>query len=71
MRGTGAGTVGCSQTAYESLLARVEQPGRYLGNERGTVQEDPTVVHLHFALALPDVYEIGQSHPGRQARLRV
>jgi hypothetical protein len=35
--------VGSSQTAYESLLARVEKPGRYLGNERGMVHKDPSV----------------------------
>jgi radical SAM family uncharacterized protein/radical SAM-linked protein len=58
--------VGSSQTAYESLLARVEKPGRYLGNERGTVRKDPTAVQLRFALAFPDVYEIAQSHPGLQ-----
>jgi len=58
--------VGASQTAYEALLARVEKPGRCLGNERGTVLKDPGGVQLRFALAFPDVYEIGQSHPGLQ-----
>lgn len=58
--------MGSSQTAYESLLARVEKPGRYLGNERGVVHKDPSAVQLRFALAFPDVYEIAQSHPGLQ-----
>jgi radical SAM family uncharacterized protein/radical SAM-linked protein len=66
MRRTGAHAVDSRQTAYESLLTAVERPGRYLGNERGMVQKDPTAVQLRFALAFPDVYEIGQSHPGLQ-----
>ncbi|HXQ22499.1 MAG TPA: TIGR03960 family B12-binding radical SAM protein [Candidatus Acidoferrales bacterium] len=55
-----------TRTAYESLLTRVEKPGRYLGNERGMVHKDPASVQLRFALAFPDVYEIAQSHPGLQ-----
>ena len=54
------------RTAYEALLARVDKPGRYLGNERGMVRKDIAAVQLRFALAFPDVYEIGQSHPGLQ-----
>ncbi len=55
----------CSQT-YERLLARVDKPGRYLGNELGVVRKDPAAVALRFALAFPEVYEIAQSHPGMQ-----
>jgi radical SAM family uncharacterized protein/radical SAM-linked protein len=66
MRRTGTDAVGSTQAAYEALLARVEKPGRYLGNERGMVRKDPAGVQLRFALAFPDVYEIGQSHPGLQ-----
>src|SRR5437868_5038964 len=51
---------------YERLLPLVEKPGRYLGNERGTVRKDPTAVRLRFALAFPEVYEIAQSHLGLQ-----
>jgi radical SAM family uncharacterized protein/radical SAM-linked protein len=51
---------------YERLLARVDKPGRYLGNELGTVQKDPATVAVRFALAFPEVYEIAQSHPGMQ-----
>lgn len=54
------------RSAYESLLHRVEKPGRYLGNERGIVRKDTAAVGLRFALAFPDVYEIAQSHPGLQ-----
>ncbi|MGD9762461.1 MAG: TIGR03960 family B12-binding radical SAM protein [Candidatus Binatia bacterium] len=55
----------CAAT-YERLLARVEKPGRYLGNELGTVRKEPATVALRFALAFPEVYEIAQSHPGLQ-----
>lgn len=55
----------CTQT-YERLLATVEKPGRYLGNELGCVRKDPNGVALRFALAFPEVYEIAQSHPGMQ-----
>ena len=55
-----------SAHTYESILARVEKPGRYLGNERGAVRKDPRKVALRFALAFPEVYEIAQSHPGLQ-----
>ena len=55
-----------SPRLYDDLLARVERPGRYLGNERGAVKKDPGSVRLRFALAFPEVYEIAQSHPGLQ-----
>lgn len=55
-----------SPAAYERLLARVEKPGRYLGNEKGAVRKDPASVAVRFALAFPEVYEIAQSHPGLQ-----
>src|SRR5262245_2001263 len=54
------------QHPFESILAQVERPGRYLGNERGAVRKDPRQVALRFALAFPEVYEIAQSHPGLQ-----
>jgi radical SAM family uncharacterized protein/radical SAM-linked protein len=51
---------------YERLLPLVEKPGRYVGNERGTVRKAPDAVRLRFALAFPEVYEIAQSHLGIQ-----
>lgn len=53
------------RAAYEAILARVERPGRYLGNERGMIRKDPAA-KVRFGLAFPDVYEIAQSHPGLQ-----
>src|SRR5436853_5111501 len=52
--------------AYERLLPLVEKPGRYLGNERGSVRKDVSRVRLRLALAFPEVYEIAQSHLGLQ-----
>ena len=52
--------------AYERLLPLVEKPGRYLGNERGTIRKPLEGVGLRFALAFPEVYEIAQSHLGIQ-----
>jgi len=54
------------ESEFEGLLALVEKPGRYLGNEKGAVRKDPGSVDVRFALAFPEVYEIAQSHPGLQ-----
>lgn len=51
---------------YERLLPLVEKPGRYLGNERGSVRKDLGRVAVRVALAFPEVYEIAQSHLGLQ-----
>ena len=48
----------------DALLPRVERPGRYVGNEINTVKKDWESVLVSFALAFPDVYEIGMSHVG-------
>jgi radical SAM family uncharacterized protein/radical SAM-linked protein len=44
-----------------NLLA-VEKPARYMGGEMGSVRKDSA--ELRFALAFPDVYEVGMSHLG-------
>ena len=66
MRSVSQSAMDDNRTVYEALLGAVEKPGRYLGNERGTVRKDRGDVRLRFALAFPDVYEIAQSHPGLQ-----
>ncbi|MBN2645764.1 MAG: TIGR03960 family B12-binding radical SAM protein [Desulfuromonadaceae bacterium] len=53
-----------SRTALNTALLNVKRPGRYLGGEAGSVRKDPAAVDLRFALAFPDVYEIGMSHVG-------
>ncbi len=54
-----------SGTIHE-LLSRVEKPSRYLGTEVNATPKDPNQVKLRFALAFPDLYEIGTSHFGMQ-----
>ncbi len=48
------------------ILPLVEKPSRYLGSEKNAVVKDIQKVSLHFALAFPDLYEIGMSHFGMQ-----
>jgi len=44
-----------------NLLA-VEKPARYMGGEMGSIRTVDAAVR--FALAFPDVYEVGMSHLG-------
>lgn len=50
--------------ALETLLARVQKPGRYVGQEWNSVTKDWTQVKVTLALAYPDIYEIGMSNLG-------
>ena len=50
----------------DDILPLVEKPSRYLGSEINTVRKDLNRVKLRFALAFPDLYEIGTSHFGMQ-----
>jgi radical SAM family uncharacterized protein/radical SAM-linked protein len=47
-------------------LLRISKPSRYIGGELNSVVKDPDRVKLKFALAFPDVYEVGMSHLGLQ-----
>src|SRR5262245_52031252 len=49
---------------YFSLLEQGAKPGRYIGGEPNMVLKDLNRVQVRFALAFPDVYEIGMSHNG-------
>jgi len=51
---------------YQDILARVQTPTRYAGTEINAVKKDHSQVDLTFALAFPDLYEIGTSHFGLQ-----
>lgn len=53
-------------TSIEDILPLVEKPSRYLGGEINQIKKDPAKVRLKFALAFPDLYEIGTSHFGMQ-----
>ena len=50
----------------DRILAGVEKPARYIGNELGAVMKDPAKVRIRYAMCFPDVYEIGMSHLGIQ-----
>ena len=49
---------------FQRILASVQRPTRYIGGEWNEIVKDPRSVDLRFALAFPDVYEIGMSHLG-------
>jgi len=48
----------------ESILPQVLKPGRYIDNEVGAARKNWTDSHVRFALAYPDLYEIGMSNLG-------
>ena len=50
----------------DDILPFVEKPSRYLGSEINTIKKDLRRAKLRFALAFPDLYEIGTSHFGMQ-----
>lgn len=47
-----------------AVLSRVMKPARYTGNEWNSIQKDHSQVKVTFALAMPDVYEVGMSNLG-------
>lgn len=53
-----------SPAGRDGLLPRVAKPARYLGEEHNAVRKDHASVAVTFALAFPDVYEVGMSHLG-------
>ena len=46
------------------ILPLVQRPSRYVGGEVGAKIKDRSQVGLTFALAFPDVYDVGMSHLG-------
>lgn len=52
-----------SKSTHKDLLPFVMKPGRYVGNELGSIRKDHAG-KLKVALAFPDVYEIGMSYLG-------
>jgi len=59
------------ETAFRELLADVQKPTRYIGGEWNEIVKDHRGVALTFALAFPDVYEIGMSHLGLRILYRL
>ncbi|MDR2089811.1 MAG: TIGR03960 family B12-binding radical SAM protein [Clostridiales Family XIII bacterium] len=62
---------GVQAPKLETLLLRVEKPGRYVGGEQNAVYKDASAVSLRFGLAFPDTYEIGMSWTGMQILYRL
>ena len=48
----------------ESILFRVEKPGRYVGGEHNQVRKSWHSIETHVALVFPDIYDIGQPNLG-------
>ncbi len=48
----------------ETSLYQLKRPARYLGGELGSIVKDWSSVDITFAMAFPDVYEVGMSHIG-------
>lgn len=48
----------------ETILPRVSKPARYTGGEVGQIKKNHPDVEVLFALAFPDVYEVGMSNLG-------
>ena len=55
-------SVALPRTYPPSILARVEGPGQYVGDEPNQIVKPEA--DLRLALAFPDVYQIGMSHHG-------
>jgi radical SAM family uncharacterized protein/radical SAM-linked protein len=53
-----------SEILLDEILPRVEKPSRYLGNELNTVRKERRPGDLRFALAFPDLYDVGLSNLG-------
>lgn len=50
----------------ENVLTGIEKPGRYTGGEVNARRKHFERAAVRFALAFPDVYEVGMSHIGLQ-----
>jgi len=55
----------------EPILPKVMRPGRYVGNELHMIRKKWSDIPVRFALAFPDVYELGMSHVGMQIMYHV
>lgn len=47
-----------------AILSQVEKPGRYTGGEFNSIIKEQARVKVSFALAFPDIYEVGMSYLG-------
>ncbi len=50
--------------SLDSILKKVEKPGRYIGGEINSANKALKNIKTRFTFAFPDVYEIGMSYTG-------
>src|SRR5512137_2876834 len=50
--------------SLDEIILAAQKPSRYVGCEFGAIQKDLSAARVTFALAFPDVYEIGMSNLG-------
>ncbi len=48
----------------DKILNKVQKPARYVGDEFNCINKDDSRVRVTFALAFPDIYEVGMSYLG-------
>ncbi len=48
----------------QEILAKVERPSRYLGNEVNATHKDPAGLDVRLVLAFPDLYDLGLGNLG-------
>ncbi|HVP68995.1 MAG TPA: TIGR03960 family B12-binding radical SAM protein [Anaeromyxobacteraceae bacterium] len=53
-----------TSSLLDELVLAAQKPSRYVGCEFGSIVKDPDKVRLRFALAFPDMYEVGMSNLG-------
>ena len=50
----------------KNLLALFPRPSRYIGSEWGSCHKNKDDITVHYALAFPDLYEVGMSYLGHK-----
>ncbi len=53
-----------NKSMLETVLANVQKPARYLGNEWNSIHKDHTRTAVKMVFAFPDLYEVGMSNQG-------
>ena len=48
----------------DRVLLRVDKPGRYVGGEYNSIAKDWQACDVRWALAFPDIYDLGMSNHG-------
>ena len=60
-----------TQHPYHEFLHQLAKPARYVGGEFQGVHKPWDTVELRYALAFPDLYDIGMSHLGTKILYRI